>query len=191
MNTLHERIIEISKAHGLSHLGSCLTAVNIIDEIYATKKEDERFVLSCGHAGLALYVVLEKYFGLDAEQLYIENGTHPNKGGKIDVSTGSLGMGIGIAVGIALADRTKDVYCLISDGESFEGSVYEALNLATKLNLRNLKVYCNYNHFTAYEATPEWQASILQALWPDIKLYFTSVKDYGFEGLEAHYIKAT
>ena len=76
---LKKRIFDISFRHKLSHLGSCLTAVDIIDEIYSIKKPDERFVLSSGHAGLALYVVLEKYNqgdatglvqGLDAEKIF-------------------------------------------------------------------------------------------------------------------------
>ena len=71
MNPLHDRIIEISKKHNLSHLGSCLTSVDIIDEIYSVKKPDEKFILSCGHAGLALYVVLEKYRNYDTERIII------------------------------------------------------------------------------------------------------------------------
>ena len=58
---LKKRILEISYKKKLSHLGSCLTAVDIIDEIFKIKKPDEKFVLSSGHAALALYVVLEKY----------------------------------------------------------------------------------------------------------------------------------
>src|SRR2546427_251920 len=58
---LKKRIIEISYKNKLSHIGSCLTAVDIIDEIYAIKKPNEKFILSSGHAGLALYCVIEKY----------------------------------------------------------------------------------------------------------------------------------
>src|SRR3990167_1530072 len=121
---LKRRIIEISYEKGLSHLGSCLTAVDIIKEIYDIKKPYEKFVLSSGHAGLALYVVGEKYFrdavdtcvSHSAEYLFSKHGVHPNRDRHIDASSGSLGHGIGIAVGMALADRSKNVYCLISDG---------------------------------------------------------------------------
>jgi len=87
MNDLQKRIIEISHKHKLSHLSSCLASVNVIDKIYSVKKEDEPFILSNGHAALALYVVLEKY-GLtmcggkkkvNAEELYLKHGTHPNR----------------------------------------------------------------------------------------------------------------
>ena len=140
MNRLHNRIIEISKKHHLSHLGSSLTSCDIIDEIYRVKKENEPFILSCGHSGLGLYCVLEKHYGFDAEKLYLKHGTHPHRdlGDKICCSTGSLGMGLGIAVGMALADRSKNVYCLISDGEMYEGSIYEAANVIKKYNVTNL-----------------------------------------------------
>ena len=79
MNALEKRILEISYKHKLSHLGSCLTAVNIIDEIYKVKKPDEPFILSQGHAGVALYTILEKFEGKDAEELWKKHGTHPNR----------------------------------------------------------------------------------------------------------------
>ena len=58
MNQLEKRILEISYKHKLSHLSSNLSSVNIIDEIYSIKKENERFILSNGHAGLAIYKFL-------------------------------------------------------------------------------------------------------------------------------------
>lgn len=150
MTPLERRIIDLSYRYRLSHIGSCLTAVGIIDKIYEEKKPDERFVLSCGHAGLALYVVLEKYVGVDAEQLLAKHGVHPNRDDVIDCSTGSLGQGLPIALGMALADRSKNVYCLISDGECSEGSVYEALCNAGKYSVNNLITYCNWNGYGAY-----------------------------------------
>lgn len=152
MTPLERRILDISYKHRLSHIGSCLTAVAIIDDIYSKKKPEDKFVLSCGHAGLALYVVLEKYAGFNAEALLALHGVHPNRDGNgIHCSTGSLGQGICIALGMALADRSKNVYCLLSDGECAEGSVYEALNARRKYNISNLIVYCNYNGFGAYD----------------------------------------
>jgi transketolase len=190
MNQLHERIIEISKKHHLSHLGSSLTAVNIIDEIYQIKQENEPFILSCGHSGLALYVVLEKYYGFDAEKLYLKHGTHPHRDleDKIYCSTGSLGMGLGIAVGIALADRTKNIYCLISDGEAFEGSIYEAANVMRRYKISNLKVYLNWNGFSAYSEVETWMISNIKKIMPGLLIRNTKVEDYGLSGLSAHYI---
>ena len=190
MNHLHDRIIEISKKHRLSHLGSCLTSVDIIDEIYQLREGDEPFILSCGHAGLALYVILEKYYGFDAEKLYLKHGTHPycDAKDKIYFSTGSLGMGLGAAVGMALADRTKNVYCLISDGEAFEGIIWESANVIQKYNITNLKLYINWNRFSAYDSIPVWMLKNICTIFPFIRVRYTDVEDYGLKGLSAHYV---
>ena len=191
MSILHDRIMEISRKYKLSHLGSCLTAVDIIDEIYSIKKWDEKFVLSCGHAGLALYVVLEKYRNYDAELLYQINGVHPNRDNvAIDCSTGSLGQGLPIALGMAMADRSRNVYCLISDGEATEGTIWEVGNVMRKYNITNLKIYCNWNGWGAYDATDPNIAYLLRKLIPGITIIFTSVQQYGFKGQEAHYQQA-
>ena len=70
MNSLEKRIIDISYTNNIGHLSSNLNAVNIIDEIYSTKEKDEIFILSSGHAALALYVVMEKYENRDANYLF-------------------------------------------------------------------------------------------------------------------------
>lgn len=190
MNHLHNRIIEISKKHHLSHLGSNLTSVNIIDEIYKLKGEDDPFILSCGHCNLALCTVLEKYYGFDAEKLYLKHGTHPHRDldDKIYCSTGSLGMGLGIATGMALADRSRNVYCLISDGEIYEGSIYEAANAIQRYWVSNLKVYLNWNGFSAYSEVEGWMMNNIQKLIPSILIRNTNVEDYGLKGLSAHYV---
>ena len=191
MNHLHDRIIEISKKHGLSHLGSCLTAVDIIDHIYATKGKDEPFVLSAGHAGLALYVVLEKYHGKDAEALYLKHGTHPNRDelDGIYCSTGSLGQGITVALGMAMANRDRNVHCLISDGEAFEGTIWEVGNVIERYRVGNLKLYCNWNGWAAYHAVDHKFIDRLKQAIP-VKVVRTWVEDYQLSGLSAHYVKA-
>jgi transketolase len=147
---LKKRILEISIKYKLSHLNSCLSSVETIYKIYQTKKDNERFVLSNGHAALALYVVLEDKYGVDAETLWHESGTHPCRGEYIDCSTGSLGMGLPIAVGMALADRSKNVYCLLSDGECDEGSIWESLRFLRLNCMDNVKIFVNINGFSAY-----------------------------------------
>lgn len=192
MTVLHYRIMEISKKYGLAHLGSNLTSVGIIDEIYSVKKEDEPFVLSSGHAGLALYVILEKYYKYDAEKLYLLCGTHPHRFVQygIDCSTGSLGHGLPIALGMALADRTKNVYCLISDGECFEGTIYETANVMEKYQVQNLRIYLNFNGFSAYDDVKNWLIDKVRFIFPSyIEVRETNVEDYGLEGLSAHYVR--
>ncbi len=153
MTELERRIIEISYKQKLAHIGSCLTAVAIIDGIFKVKLPSEKFVLSAGHAGLALYTVIEKYYKVDAESLFHKCGVHPDRLRSpefIDCSTGSLGLGLPIALGMALADRSKKVYCLVSDGECAEGSIYESLNIKERKCVDNLIVFCNYNGWSAY-----------------------------------------
>lgn len=163
MTALEHRILEISYKHKLSHIGSCLGIIGILDEIYSKRQPDDPVILSCGHAGLALYVILEKYLGKDAEELFFRHGVHPNKNSAdgIYCSTGSLGQGITVAVGRALADRKRNVWCIFSDGEEAEGSTIEALRFAGENYLTNFKVYRHYNAFGAYR---EINRSVLHGL---------------------------
>jgi len=149
---IRSRIIEESYQAGISHLGSCLTAVDIIEAVYQIKGKDEHFVLSCGHAALALYAILEKYGSLDPakiKELHIHPDRNPALG--IEVSTGSLGQGLPISVGLALADKDKMVFCLISDGECAEGSIWESLSIIADKALNNLVIIVNANGWGAYD----------------------------------------
>ena len=184
---MRERILEISKKKGLTHIGSCVSSVETIERIFDMKKPDEKFVLSNGHAGLALYVVMEKYGLVDAEEA-ISKDIHANSE-FCDVSTGSLGMGLPIAVGMALADRSKNVYCMISDGEAMEGSIWEALRIAKELELWNLKVYCIANGWGAYRAIDtDWLEGALDKFFPVEMVRVNSDLPFA-KGLSAHYKK--
>ena len=125
MKKLYRRLLDICYENKLHHLGSYFSCLHIIDEIYRNKNEDDIFILSNGHAVVALYVVLEKYYGLDAQELLDKYGEHPkrNELDHIHCSTGSLGMGICVAVGRAVGNPNRHVHVMISDGESNEGSV--------------------------------------------------------------------
>jgi len=148
-----QRILEISHQRNLSHLGSCLGAVDLIDGIYKVKNKNEKFILSNGHAGIALYVILEKNRFIkssDIKTLHVHPDRDPKLG--IDASTGSLGQGLPIALGMAISDRNKNVYCLISDGECTEGSIWETLRIASENKMSNLKIIVNANGWSAYDA---------------------------------------
>jgi len=185
------RIIEISYKYKKSHIGSCISAVDIIEEIYNLKGKNEKFVLSEGHAAVALYCVLEKYEGRDPEYLLKKHGIHPGRDEKNGIwcTTGSLGQGLPIALGMAIADKTKNVYCMISDGEAAEGSIWEALRIKTDCKIDNLKVYINLNGYGAYGAIDtNTLTKRLKAFCPDIKIRRTTVEQLPFlKGLDAHY----
>lgn len=185
---MQNRILDISFRHKLSHVGSCLTALPIIEEIYNTKRDEDIFVLSSGHAGLALYVVLENKYGMDAEALFEKHGVHPCRDDKIYCSTGSLGLGITVAVGFAMADRSRNVYCLISDGECAEGSVWESLTCKEKFHLTNLHVHVNINGYSAYDKVDVQRLKEkLLAFCPDIHIHETNTGISFLSGLDAHY----
>ena len=72
MKELKQRIVDIAYKHKLGHLGSYLSSVDIIDKIFQKKQPEDIFILSSGHASLAMYVCLEKYYGIDAEMLFLK-----------------------------------------------------------------------------------------------------------------------
>lgn len=188
---LEKRIIDITFQEKLSHLSSCLSAHPIIHEIYNEKKDDEVFILSNGHAGLALYVELEYRYGIDPVMLLHKHGIHPGKDleNKLYCSTGSLGSGLPIAVGRALANRDKTVYCLISDGEAAEGSIWESLRFINVAKLDNLKVYANINGMSAYEYLDiDYLETRLKTFLPSINIRVSQPRDFDFaKGLLTHY----
>ena len=190
MKELYKRLLDICYERQLHHLGSYFSALQIIDEIYSQKNDDDIFILSNGHAVVALYVILEKYYGLDAVELHEKYGDHPkrNELDKLHCSTGSLGMGVTVAVGRALANPNRDVYCLLSDGECAEGSVWEALRFAYENKVTNLKLYVNANGWAAYDAVDlDYLEKRIKAFHPDVNYVRTTVEHFGLKGLHAHY----
>lgn len=192
INKLNQRILDISIKHNLSHLGSCFTTLPILLEIFQKKTKTDSFILSNGHAGLAYYVILEYFYNIDAEMLLIKHGIHPERdiNNMIEVSTGSLGLGITIATGIALANPNKKVYCIISDGECAEGSIWEALRFIDELGLTNIEIHANINGWAAYKPVDiEKLSNRLKSFLPNINIHLTDVNEViKFETpLAAHY----
>jgi len=188
---LKKRILDIAYVNKLSHLGSYFSSVDIIDSIYASMKPDDIFILSSGHAALALYCCLEKYHGKNAEYLFKKHGGHPHRDeeNKIYCSTGSLGLGITVALGRAIANPKRTVHVLISDGECAEGSVWESLKTIHEQKINNIVVHVNVNGYAAYMSVDvDYLVVRLRAFLPDIKIYYTTVEQFSFLcGLNAHY----
>ena len=190
MKDLYKRLLNICYERQLHHLGSYFSALQIIDQIYSEMDKDDIFILSNGHAVVALYVILEKYYGLDAVELHEKYGDHPkrNELDKLHCSTGSLGMGITVAVGRALANPDRNVYCLLSDGECAEGSVWEALRFAYENKVTNLKLYVNANGWSAYDTVDlDYLENRIKAFHPNVNYVRTTVEHFGLKGLHAHY----
>jgi transketolase len=168
---LRGKVVEMSHAAGAAHLASCLSCCDVLAAAYwSVLKVDpanptdalrDRFILSKGHAAAALYAALafKGYFPADELKTYCQDGgrlaEHPpaNLLPGVEAATGSLGHGLPIGVGIALAGRINQqayrVYALLSDGENNEGSVWEAAILAAAQKLENLCVVVDYNKWQA------------------------------------------
>jgi len=184
------RIIDISYRHHCAHLSSNLTTAGILCEIYETRLAEEPVVLSNGHAGLALYAVLESVFGTDAEAMFLRHGTHPNRSeyDPIYATTGSLGLGLPMALGMAIAEPLHRVFCIISDGECAEGSVWESLAVKTRLGVTNLRIFVNANGFSSYDAIDRsLLARRLHAFDPEIHICLTSCTTPFATGYALHY----
>ena len=106
-------------------------------------------------------------------------------------STGSLGLGITIAVGMALADKTNKVHVLISDGECAEGSIWESLRYIKEYNIDNIVVHCNVNGYAGYDALDSnYLIKRLKAFLPEIVIHKTNSSIFPFlKGIGAHYYK--
>jgi transketolase len=146
INWYKRKILDHSYKNGLAHISSCLNAVDPLWNIYSSKKPEGKVVLSCGHAYLGLRVILED-LALDVPKDF---RTHPDRGGDVHCSTGSLGMGFPIALGIALAHPEEMVYCVTSDGEWAEGSMWESLRIMTDLPIPNIQLWIIVNGYSAY-----------------------------------------
>ena len=194
MNKLYRRLLDICYENKLHHLGSYFSCLHIIDDIYKNKKEDDIFILSNGHAVVALYVILEEYYGLNAQELLDKYGEHPkrNELDRIHCSTGSLGMGICVAVGRAIGNPNRHVHVMISDGESNEGSVWEALRYISDSGMQNITVHVNANGWAAYDPVDlTTLENRVKAFCPSAKFHKTTVEHFGLEGLHAHYTNFT
>lgn len=179
--SLHLRrlIVEGLEGGNRGHLGTSMSPVEILRVLYdsflryrpydSKWAERDRFILSKGHGCLALYAILADKGFFPREELKTfckptsRLGGHPerDKLPGVEASTGALGHGLSIGVGIAVAAKLKNllyrVVVITGDGEIQEGSVWEAAMCASKHRLDNLTVFVDYNKVQSYGATKEVQ----------------------------------
>ena len=144
---LIKRILEIAYRDGMGHIPSALSILDIVWTLYdKVMTKDDQFILSKGHGCMALYAVLEAKGLLDWSKPL---QGHPKRGGAILASTGSLGHGLPMAIGLAMAKKIKGeagrVFCLIGDGEANEGTTWESALIASHHKLDNLTLIIDQN----------------------------------------------
>jgi len=163
-------IVEMSHRAKAAHLASALSCVDILAVLYLSildldsnspqSSDRDKFILSKGHAATALYSILAHKKIIDRKDLlnYGEKGSlleeHPTPKLKgVEAATGSLGHGLPIANGVALANKIMKkkfkVFVLMSDGECNEGSVWEAAMFAAQHKLQNLTAFVDFNKWQA------------------------------------------
>lgn len=190
---IRKQIIEVAFRAQKGHIPSCFSLVETLVTLYYQfllitpewRSDRDRFILSKGHASLAIYIILSDlgFFSKDELNYFCSYnsflGGHPSrKVPGIEVSTGSLGLGPSVAVGIALAlkDTSSNIFTLIGDGECNEGSVWEAAICACKHRLDNFWILIDFNQYQSYGKTIEISGlDNLNAKWKSFGFYTIEV----------------
>ena len=168
IRALKYKIASVSSIAKEGHVPSAYSILDILWVLYhdvmkvtgQNELESDKFILSKGHASLALYAIFlsKKIISVEEFESFCSYdskfGGHPDsrKCPYIEVSTGSLGHGLPVAVGMAMSSvissRTNRIFCLIGDGECNEGTIWESAMLAAHHRLGNLTCIVDYNHST-------------------------------------------
>ena len=176
-NKIRNHVVDMTHNGNSSHVGSALSIVDILTVLYfkvlnhdpnqPDKRDRDRFILSKGHAGAAVYatLALSGYFSEKDLLLHYKNGSifsgHISHKGipGVEISTGSLGHGLGVGVGMALyAKKNKmrhQIFVLLSDGELDEGSNWEAFLFASHHKLNNITAIVDYNKLQSMKSVKE------------------------------------
>ena len=159
---LRKNLLSLYYTAKVGHIGSSLSCLDLLIALFQKKEKNENILLSKGHAAGALYIVLNDLGEISDDMLntFCQNGTklsaHPssNTSENIPFASGSLGHGLPIGCGIAYANRLQKkndyTYVLMSDGETNEGSVWEAAHFAVSKKLDHLIVIIDKNNLQAF-----------------------------------------
>ena len=173
---IRKHVLKMTSKGKSSHVGSALSIADILAVLYTNMNinpkdpidpKRDRFILSKGHAGAAVYAVLAElgFFSKEILDTHYQDGSilsgHVSHKGVpgVEFSTGSLGHGLSVASGFALAAKRKSLnfksYVLLSDGELDEGSNWEAILFAPHHNLDNLTCIVDYNKLQSLTSVKE------------------------------------
>ena len=206
-NTIRRRTIETSADAKIPHLGSCLSCVELLVALYwqelhidphsPNSQDRDRFVLSKGHGAPVLFQVLAERGFFPVEQLseFGQPGSvfheHPPKPGYIpgvEAATGSLGHGLPMALGMAIAQRiqarNRRCYALLSDGECNEGSIWESAMLASSQSIGHLTAIIDYNKWQATGRSQEVMAlEPLAEKWKAFGWHTQQINGHDFDAI--------
>ena len=207
---LRQLVVNCLISANRGHMGSAMSLIEILrvlyDEIiiFDPKNKNlakrDRVILSKGHGCLALYAILadKKFINISeldsVGQLNSILGGHPEsfKIPGVEASTGALGHGMPIALGMAVAAKIKkekhNIYVIVGDGEINEGSVWEAALSAKKHKLNNLKVIIDYNKMQSYSFTREvLNLEPLKAKWESFGFEVSEVNGHDVVALKDNF----
>ena len=185
------RILDVSQKVSALHIAPAFSCLEMCDVIYRglMRSSSDVFLMSKGHGCMSQYVILEDLGIMPSEEIerYCTPqgrlGAHPDRGNPgIEASTGSLGHGLGLAVGMAYAERLKGtdarVHVVLSDGELQEGSTWEAAQMAANLRLENLLLFVDLNDFGGLERISEAHPAVFPVT--------AKLEAFGWETVEAN-----
>ena len=211
---LRFRTVRTSHLSGTPHLGSCLSCLDLLVCLYwrvlkldprnARDEGRDRFILSKGHAAPVLFQVLAErgFFSVEDLEGYGQDGSifgeHPPAPKYlpgIEAATGSLGHGLPMGLGMALAARirgaTYRTYVILSDGECNEGSVWEAALMAAAQKVSSLTVFIDYNKWQATGRSNEVLGlAPLAAKWAAFGWSVQEIDGHDFAAIEAAVAKS-
>lgn len=180
ISAARKRLLQMHFESGVGHIGGNLSVLDALLVVFNEFLGDkDMFVLSKGHSAGALYISLWSVGKLQEQDLvrFHQDDTllagHPPARGIADIpfATGSLGHGLSLAAGTALAFRLKQqderVFCVTSDGEWQEGSTWEALIFACHQRLSNLTVLVDHNRLQGFGSTEE--VASMSPLWDKLQ----------------------
>ena len=192
---VRRRMLTLLHKSQASHIGTCLSVIEILLAVYKNvdlekirnRADDrDRVVVSKGHSAAALYTVLNHFGLLRDEELETYHQNNSLLGGHVTTtvsgvehSTGALGHGLSVAVGIGIGLKTKKtgsrVYVIVGDGELHEGSNWEAIHYAAHCKLGNLCLLVDYNKLSGIGKTNDCC---------NLEPLRNKLKCFGFEALE-------